>query len=55
MYGTTNLVVHLKTKHIELHTEFEKKIKEAKEAKEKESQLQPPHCQLSLVDCEDKI
>ena len=56
-YGTTNLSIHLKTKHTELHAELEKKIKEAKEAtvQKKESQLRPSHRQLSLVECEDKI
>ena len=26
-YGTTNLVLHLKAKHLELHAEFEQKAK----------------------------
>ena len=54
IFGTTNLLVHLKAKHSELYTEFEKKAKELKETKARENsaESQSP-CQLSLMQCED--
>ena len=52
-FGTTNLSVHLKGKHPKLYTEFEKKVKELKEAKSAESRAS--HRQLSLIQCEDRV
>ena len=37
-YGTTNLIVHLKSKHSESFAKYEEKVKEAKEAKATPSQ-----------------
>ena len=51
-FRTTNLSVHLKGKHPELHTEFKNKVKELKEACKKSAEL---HRQLSLMQCEDQI
>ena len=48
--------VHLRGKHPELYTEFEKKVKELKEAKEvrEKSKLRVSR-QLSLMQCEDRF
>ena len=57
-YGTTNMSVHLKGKHPELYTEFEKKaeeLKEAKKARDKSADSRASHRQLSLMQCEDRI
>ena len=54
-YGTTNLAAHLKNNHAELLTEYEKKVKEAKEAKEKEARLRSSHHQLSLPEHGDRV
>ena len=46
--------MHLKGKHHELYTEFEKKVKELKEACKKSAELQTWYCELSsLMKCED--
>ena len=55
MYRTTNLAAHLKNNHAELHSECEKKVKEAKEAKEKEAQSRSSHRQLSLPEHGDRV
>ena len=51
-FGTTNMSVHLRTKHPELYKEFEKKaevLKEAKKALEKSGESQASQHQLSLM------
>ena len=56
--GTTNMSVHLRTKHPELYKEFEKKVevlKEAKKALEKSGESRAFQRQLSLMQCEDQI
>ena len=53
-FGTTNLSVHLKGKHLELYTELEKKIKDLKDAKEAREKPRPSR-QLSLMECKDQV
>ena len=54
-YGTTNLIVHLKSKHSKSFAEYEEKVKEAKEAKEQLAKSQEPRCQqLSLIECDNR-
>jgi len=56
-YGTTNLTVHLRAKHTELHAELEKKVKEQKELKEakKKTPRRESHRQLSLMEYGDRV
>ena len=46
-FGTTNMSVHLRTKHPKLYKEFEKKVEVLKEAKKAQKSLEN-HGRLSV-------